>query len=155
MFKKLGKSEENNEKPSIFLTSPKDPMEELRSSVGPWTSPNKMQKSTFLQTLTAETTINEGVTIEGKLSFQSSLRIDGRFEGEITSDGIIHVGPSGFVRSNLTLKSAIIEGVVEGHIHVKENLELRSTAQVKGDITAKTIKVDEGATMTGIVTVIK
>lgn len=133
--------------------TPKDPMEELRTSVGPWTLPNTKTPKSFLQNLTAETIIHEGVNIKGELSFQTAIRIDGTFEGTIHSEGSLHVGPTGIVRSDLNLKSAIIEGMVEGNISVSETLELRSTAEVRGDMSAKSFKVEEGATLMGIVSI--
>lgn len=100
-----------------------------------------------------ETTLGEGVTFRGELSFERLLRIDGTFEGELLSQGKVIVGPKGKVKANLTLREAVIEGAVEGDITVQEKLELRGEASVKGDITAKTICVDEGVKLDGHVKV--
>jgi cytoskeletal protein CcmA (bactofilin family) len=102
---------------------------------------------------TPETTLGAGVSFRGQLSFERYLRIDGTFEGELLSQGKIVVGPTGKVKSNLNLREAIIEGVVEGNITVQEKLELRGEAIVKGDIQAKSLCVDEGVTITGYVLV--
>lgn len=96
-----------------------------------------------------ETTLGEGVTFRGELSFERLLRIDGTFEGELLSQGKVVVGPKGKVKANLVLREAIIEGEVEGDITVQEKLELRGEASVIGDIKAKTICVDEGVRMEG------
>jgi cytoskeletal protein CcmA (bactofilin family) len=100
-----------------------------------------------------ETTLGEGVTFRGELSFERLLRIDGTFEGELLSQGKVVVGPKGKVKANLKLREAIIEGVVEGNITVEEKLELRGDARIQGDITAKTLCVDEGVSIHGIVSV--
>lgn len=100
-----------------------------------------------------ETTLGEGVTFRGELSFERLLRIDGTFEGELLSEGKVIVGPKGRVKANLKLREAIVEGVVEGNITVEEKLELRSSARVYGDITAKILCVDEGVCIHGIVSV--
>ena len=100
-----------------------------------------------------ETTLGEGVTFRGELTFERLLRIDGTFEGELISKGKVIVGPKGQVKADLNLREAIIEGKVEGNITVEERLELRGTASVTGDITAKLLSVDEGVTLCGQVTI--
>lgn len=100
-----------------------------------------------------ETTLGEGVTFRGELTFDRLLKIDGTFEGELISQGKIIVGPKGKVKANLHLKEAIIEGKVEGNIVVQDRLELRGEAIVMGDIEAKVLSVDEGVTLNGNVRV--
>lgn len=100
-----------------------------------------------------ETTLGEGVTFRGELSFERLLRIDGTFEGEILSQGKVIVGPQGVVKANLNLREAIIEGRIEGNIVVEERLELRGEAVVMGDIEAKFLSVDEGVKIQGLVQV--
>jgi len=96
-----------------------------------------------------ETIIAENVNIKGTLSFQRLLRIDGTFEGEIDSNGKLVIGPTGFVKSNLNLQEAFISGKVEGDIVVKERLVLRGRAEVRGNITAPLLSVDEGVSIIG------
>lgn len=100
-----------------------------------------------------ETTLGEGVTFRGELSFDRLLRIDGDFEGELLSQGKVIVGPKGKVKADLNLREAIIEGHVEGNITVQEKLELRGEASVKGDIKAKSLSVDDGVEIVGVVQV--
>ena len=100
-----------------------------------------------------ETTLGEGVTFRGELSFERLLRIDGTFEGELLSQGKVIVGPKGKVKANLNLREAVIEGEVEGNIQVQERLELRGEAKVHGDIRAKYLCVDEGVELNGLVQV--
>lgn len=98
-----------------------------------------------------ETTLGEGVTFRGELSFERLLRIDGTFEGELLSQGKVIVGPKGKVKANLNLREAVIEGEVQGHITVQERLDLRGEAAIYGDIRAKMLSVDEGVTIIGSV----
>lgn len=107
----------------------------------------------FMKEEAPETTLGEGVTFRGELSFERLLRIDGSFEGELLSQGKVIVGPTGKVKANLNLREASIEGVVVGDITVKETLWLRGEASVKGNIQAKSICVDEGVRIIGHVNV--
>lgn len=107
----------------------------------------------FIKEEEPETTLGEGVSFRGELSFERLLRIDGSFEGELLSQGKVIVGPHGKVKANLNLREATIEGHVEGNITVQERLELRGAASVKGDIKAKSLCVDEGVSIVGHVQV--
>ena len=107
----------------------------------------------FMQEEDPETTLGEGVTFRGELSFERLLRIDGSFEGDLLSQGKVVVGPKGKVKANLNLREAIIEGKVEGNIIVQEKLELRGEASIEGDIQAKSLCVDEGVRIVGHVNI--
>ena len=96
-----------------------------------------------------ETIIGENVSLKGTLSFQKMIQIDGTFEGEIESKGKIIIGPRGVVKAHLNLEEAFIAGKVEGDITVKERLVLRGRAEVRGNITAPLLSVDEGVSIIG------
>jgi len=96
-----------------------------------------------------ETVIAENVSIKGTLSFQRLIRIDGAFEGELESQGKIIIGPTGFVKAKIELEEAVIAGKVEGDITVKGRLVLRGRAEVRGNITAPLLSVDEGVSIIG------
>ena len=96
-----------------------------------------------------ETVISENVAITGTLSFQKCLRIDGTFQGELESQGKLIIGPKGFVKANINLEAAFIAGKVEGDITVKERLVLRGRAEVRGNITAPLLSIDEGVSIIG------
>ncbi len=96
-----------------------------------------------------DTVIGEAVTFKGELQFKKLLRIDGQFEGELTSNGALIVGPKATVRANLTLRSARIEGHIIGNITCTERIELRAGARVSGNITSPTLCVEEGVQIDG------
>lgn len=100
-----------------------------------------------------ETTIAANVTIKGEMRFEKLMRIDGTFEGELHSAGKLIVGPTGSVKANIALEEAFISGKVEGDICVKKRLVLRGRAEVRGDITAPLLSVDEGVVIIGTLSV--
>ena len=101
-----------------------------------------------------DTTIGKGVTFKGELSFKQLLHIHGYFEGDLVSDGKLVIGPSGIVKSNIKIKEAVIEGVLEGNITASEGIELHRNAKIIGNIEAKKILTDEGVTIIGHVNII-
>ncbi len=155
------KGDPNEAPPRLFETSHQPlssslatPMEEREEN---WenekTTPLPHHFQEMMKEEDPETTLGEGVTFRGQLSFERLLRIDGTFEGELLSEGKVIIGPKGKVKANLSLREAIIEGEIEGNVTVQEKLELRGNAYVKGDISAKTICVDEGVRIVGYVLV--
>lgn len=102
-----------------------------------------------------ETVLAAGVAIKGTMSFQKLIRIDGSFEGELISTGKLIVGPTGSVKAHIDLEEAFISGKVEGNIKVKTRLVLRGRAEVRGDITALLLSVDEGVSIVGRLNVVQ
>ena len=96
-----------------------------------------------------ETTISSHIDIKGTMSFHKLLRIDGTFEGELISSGKLIIGPTGSVKANLNLDSAFISGKVVGDITVKTRLVLRGRAEIRGNVTAPLVSMDEGVSIIG------
>lgn len=98
----------------------------------------------------AATNLNSDVQIKGTIRFNESLRLDGRFEGELHSDsGLLIVGKNGDLKATITVGSAIIEGCIQGNIIAKDKIELRSSARHYGDIKASRLVVEEGVLFVG------
>jgi cytoskeletal protein CcmA (bactofilin family) len=93
--------------------------------------------------------LSSDVEIKGSLKFSNDLIIDGKIEGEVTSDGSLTVGENAHVSGEIKTKSVVIFGKVQGNITVTERCELKSNAVLEGDIVAGTLSIEEGATFMG------
>ncbi|MBF0338738.1 MAG: polymer-forming cytoskeletal protein [Nitrospirae bacterium] len=93
--------------------------------------------------------IGSGVSIEGKLSFDGVLRIDGMFEGEIDATGTLVVGEEGVLKSTIKVDTAIISGEVRGMIEAIRKVELHSRARMYGEIRTPVIVLYSGALFVG------
>ena len=93
--------------------------------------------------------IGVGVTITGKLSFSGVLRIDGKFTGDIASDGILIVGPDAFIESTIKVGSAYISGEVHGTIETVAKVELIAPCRMHGDIKTPKLVIHDGAFFEG------
>ena len=96
-----------------------------------------------------EMTIGTNITVTGKITFQREICINGVFEGELEGNGKIVVGPQGIVKADIDLYEAEISGKVEGNITVQYRLILKGNAEIKGNITAPRLFVDEGVSIIG------
>jgi cytoskeletal protein CcmA (bactofilin family) len=97
----------------------------------------------------ATTVIAKGTTIEGKFGCGENVRLDGAIHGEVKVDKRFVMGEGSYVQGNIVALNAAIKGKIKGDIHVKEALHLMDSAVIEGNITAKTMVVDEGARYNG------
>lgn len=99
--------------------------------------------------------LNSDVSVVGELRFTDDLLIDGSVEGEITSDGVLTVGTNAVIQAGsknkvaIRTKSVVVHGKVTGDIEVTDRVELASTAELVGDVSAARIAIQEGAIFIG------
>ncbi len=97
--------------------------------------------------------LSSDVEIKGSLKFSNDLIIDGKIEGEVSSDGSLTVGENALVVGEIRTRSVVLFGRVQGNITVSERCELKSNAVLEGDVSAGTLAIEEGATFMGKSTV--
>lgn len=93
--------------------------------------------------------IDQGSSFEGKLSFKDTVRIDGHFAGQITSENTLIVGESGEIEAEIRSEVVIVAGTVNGDVVARRKLVLHKTAHVTGDVETPTLVVEEGAVFNG------
>ena len=96
--------------------------------------------------------IDQGSEFEGKLTFRDTVRIDGKFRGEITSENTLVIGDTGVIEATVRSCNVVVSGTVNGNIFAKQKLVLHKSASVEGDIEAASIVMEEGAQMNGRIT---
>jgi cytoskeletal protein CcmA (bactofilin family) len=95
------------------------------------------------------TLISAGTTINGNISSDQDLRIDGTVHGNVRSNSKVILGPSGFVEGNIEAVHSDITGKISGNITVSDLLQLRGECNVQGNIIATKLQVDPTATFNG------
>lgn len=93
--------------------------------------------------------LSKDVEIKGNIRFTNELIIDGKIEGEISSDGVLTVGENADIRGEVKTKSVTVLGKVQGNITVTERAELKARAHLVGDLKAARLVIEEGATFVG------
>ena len=84
-------------------------------------------------------------SFKGEFKSECDFRVDGYFEGSIETNGKVVIGKNGLVEGTVVCSSADIEGAINGTIHVKDLLSIRSTGEVKGDVVMSKLVVESGA----------
>jgi cytoskeletal protein CcmA (bactofilin family) len=96
------------------------------------------------------TVIGKSVIIRGELSGSEDLYIDGDVEGTITlEESRLTIGPNARVKADISVRDVVIFGQLTGNVHAPGRVDLRQSAQVKGDILAGRLSIEESAVLTG------
>lgn len=97
--------------------------------------------------------LSSDVEIKGSVKFTNDLVVDGKIEGEITSDGNLTVGENARIKAEIKTATVIVYGKVHGNLTATDRVELKASAEVVGDIKAKTLAIEAGAIFVGKSTV--
>ncbi|MCW8849739.1 MAG: polymer-forming cytoskeletal protein [Melioribacteraceae bacterium] len=93
--------------------------------------------------------LSDGVNIEGKISSNGNVRIDGKVIGDVEVKGNLTLGVSSEVKGQVKAKNMTVSGKVDGTLNIDEKLTLEASSKIKGDIIAKVLVIEEGAKFDG------
>ena len=92
------------------------------------------------------------IVFKGELSGEEDLLIQGTVEGTVNLKGNqLVIGKQGVVKANITAKVIIIEGTVEGDVIGEESIAIKASSDVKGNLMADRITLEDGAKFRGSV----
>jgi cytoskeletal protein CcmA (bactofilin family) len=95
------------------------------------------------------TLLGRGSEFEGKLTFEGTVRIDGKLSGEIFSDDVLVVGEGAEVHAEIDIGEIIVQGTIVGNIRAKRAVEIHAPGRVRGDITTPILEIDKGVIFEG------
>jgi len=107
------------------------------------------ERDNFIEDNSLTGLFEKGCEFEGKMSFEGTVRINGKLTGEIFSDGTLIIGEGAKVDAKIDAGSVVIHGEVKGTITAKDRIEMHAPAMVQGEITANTLVIDEGVVFEG------
>jgi cytoskeletal protein CcmA (bactofilin family) len=93
--------------------------------------------------------LGEGTEFKGTLSFEGTVRIDGKIEGEIISKDLLIVGETAFIKAEIDVGRIINSGSIEGNISAQQRIEILPPGSVKGHIRTPNLILMEGAKFNG------
>ena len=86
---------------------------------------------------------------KGELHADEELLIKGRIEGSITHSQRVTVCAEGTVTANVRAQMIVVEGTLTGDLHAEKSVMVRETAHLRGNITAPSVSIVEGAQFNG------
>ncbi|MCM1321322.1 MAG: polymer-forming cytoskeletal protein [Bacteroides sp.] len=99
--------------------------------------------------ITINTLVGSGSVITGDIRAVGFIRIDGDIKGNLETTGRVIIGKNARIRGNVSAKSAIVGGLVEGDILAPESIQLFPTAAVIGDVITHKLQLAEGVVLQG------
>ena len=99
------------------------------------------------------TTIGPDALFKGELQFEKGMRLLGKFEGTIASDGQLMVAEGATLNGDVKAGSIRIDGHVKGNVNAGEKIQLSASARLEGDLQTGRLEVAEGAVLIGRCTV--
>ena len=93
--------------------------------------------------------MGEGAVFNGSLSFEGTVRIDGKFEGQVNTDDTLIIGETGHLRAEIFAGTVICLGRVEGTIIASKKVEIHSNSRVVGNIKSPALYIELGGILDG------
>jgi cytoskeletal protein CcmA (bactofilin family) len=93
--------------------------------------------------------IGTGTVIEGNVTSNGDIRLDGTLKGNMSTKGKVIIGEAGKLNGEVRCKNLEVEGSVEGKAFITELMSLRNRSKILGDISTNKLAIEPGATFTG------
>ena len=93
--------------------------------------------------------IGKGTIVHGSIETFGNIRMEGKVVGDIKTKSKAAFGPSSKVDGSVLAQNAEVAGHITGTIEVTEQLVLKTTATIDGDIITNKLLVESGATFNG------
>ena len=93
--------------------------------------------------------LGRGSEFDGKLTFEGTVRIDGRFTGTIVTTDTLVVGEGANVNAEITCGTIIVHGSVTGNVKATVAVELHPPARVNGNLETPALMIAKGVAFNG------
>ena len=97
----------------------------------------------------ASTVISQGITVEGEITSEEDVEIQGTVRGKVTSHDVVSVASGAVVDADIQATSLSIGGQVTGNVSASERVDLASGARLVGDVKAARLTIADGASFKG------
>ncbi len=95
------------------------------------------------------TVLGADAVFKGELRFEKGMKLLGKFEGQITSEGQLVVADGAALTGDAKAGTVRIEGQVKGNISASTKVQLSASARLEGDLQTQRLEVAEGAVLIG------
>lgn len=93
--------------------------------------------------------LGRGSEFEGKLTFEGTVRIDGKFTGTIVTNDVLVIGEGAKVNAEISCGSVIVHGEINGNVKAKNAVELHHPARMRGNVETPSLVVEKGVVFEG------
>ncbi len=93
--------------------------------------------------------MGEDTVFNGSLTFEGTVRIDGKFEGQVNTDDTLIIGETGHILAEISAGTVICMGRVEGTIKASKKVEIHSNSRVVGNVKSPALYIELGGILDG------
>ena len=93
--------------------------------------------------------LGKGTEFKGVLSFEGTIRVDGKIDGEVVSKDTLIAGDGAFLQGEVSVGSIILSGKVVGNINASQKVHLLAPASIQGNIKTPKLIIEDGVTFDG------
>jgi cytoskeletal protein CcmA (bactofilin family) len=131
---------------SAPAATPSTPRVEAESAASPAPRPAAVQPSG------ERAVLSPSIVLRGEVSGDEDLVVEGRIEGKINlRQNAVTIGAKGRVTAEIHARAIHIEGEVEGNLTAEEQIVLRKSSRVRGDLSAPRVTIEDGARFRGAI----
>lgn len=102
------------------------------------------------KTSSRQAVLGPSIAINGNVSGEEDLLIEGRVDGEISfKQHSVTIGSNGRIKADVHCRNVFVEGTVEGNLYGQERVVVRSSGRVQGNAVAPRVVLEDGANFRG------
>jgi len=95
------------------------------------------------------TVLGRETSFQGVMEFKKPLQINGHFEGELITDGVVIIGEGAMVKANIRAGIVVVAGEVTGNIEARTRLEMMTSGKVYGNVKTAKLQIADGVVFDG------
>lgn len=96
-----------------------------------------------------DTLLGPEAAFDGKLTFQGTVHLEGKFSGEIVSDDVLVVGETALVKADVHVGSLVLNGTIEGNVFAKSAVEIQAPGVLRGNLSTPSLTIGRGVVFEG------
>jgi len=93
--------------------------------------------------------LGKGTEFKGVLSFEGTIRIDGKVEGEVVSKDTLIAGDGSLLQGEITVGTLICSGKIIGNVNAIQKVHILAPAKIQGNIKTPKLIIEEGVIFDG------
>ena len=86
---------------------------------------------------------------KGALSFEGTVRIDGKFEGQVETNDTLVIGETGDMKADVNVGTLVCKGKLNGAVVASKKIEMHPASKITGNIQTPALSIELGAVLDG------
>jgi cytoskeletal protein CcmA (bactofilin family) len=93
--------------------------------------------------------VDTRTSFKGVIRYTGTVRIDGKVEGEIHTNGVLLIGREAVIRARVSAGTIVSCGTIFGNVTATDRVSLLQPAVLKGSVKTPSLSMEEGVRLIG------